>query len=130
MNKTNKIGLAVMAVAAVAVVALADPAYSALTKKTAAAGGDAAAGGGTVLTGEADGFGGPIKAEVTLGADGKIADLKLTGDGETEGIGAAALDPLKTAILEKKGLDGVDAVAGATITSNGVFAAVKAAMGE
>ena len=31
------------------------------------------------LTGEADGYGGPIQAEVTLDGD-KIAALKLTGD--------------------------------------------------
>ncbi len=77
-------------------------------------------------TGQGEGYGGPITAEVTLDGD-KIVDLKLTGDQETPGIGADALEPLKKAILEKGGLDGVDAVAGATWTSNGVFEAVGAA---
>lgn len=81
-----------------------------------------------VVTGEAKGYGGPIKAEVTLEGE-KIVDLKLTGDQETPTIGGAALEPLQAAILEKGGLDGVDAVSGATWTSNGVFDAVRSAMG-
>ncbi len=83
---------------------------------------------GTVVTGEAEGYGGPIKAEVTLEGD-KIVDLKLTGDQETPGIGGAALETLQAAIIEKGGIDGVDAVSGATWTSNGVFDAVRAALG-
>ena len=38
------------------------------------------------LTGEADGYGGPIQAEVTLDGD-KIVALKLTGDKETPSLG-------------------------------------------
>ncbi len=122
MNKTNKVGLGIMTVAAIAVVALADPVYYALSRVGAAE--------GTVVTGEAEGYGGVVKAEVTLDADNQIVDLKLTGDNETPGIGSVALETLQAAILEKKGIDGVDAVAGATWTSNGVFDAIKAAMGE
>ena len=81
-----------------------------------------------VFTGEADGFGGKITAEVTV-QDGKIVGLKLTGDAETEGIGKAALEPLTAAILEKGGIEGVDAYTGATWTSNGVFSAIKNALG-
>ncbi len=81
-----------------------------------------------VKTGEGKGYGGPITAEVTLEGD-KIVDLKLTGDKETPGIGADALEPLREAILEKGGLDGVDMVVGATWTSNGVFEAVGTALG-
>ena len=81
-----------------------------------------------VVTGEAEGYGGPITAEVTLDGE-KIVDLKLTGDQETPAIGGAALETLQAAIIEKGGLDGVDAVAGATWTSNGVFDAVRSALG-
>lgn len=81
-----------------------------------------------VKTGEGKGYGGPIIAEVTLEGD-KIVDLKLIGDKETPGIGVDALEPLREAILEKGGLDGVDMVAGATWTSNGVFEAVGTALG-
>ena len=42
------------------------------------------------LTGEADGYGGPIQAEVTLDAD-KIVALKLTGDKDTPSLGGVAL---------------------------------------
>lgn len=81
-----------------------------------------------VLTGEADGFGGPIKAEVTV-EDGKITALTLTGEKETAGIGDNALVALTEAIVAAGTLEGVEAVAGATWSSNGAFAAINAAMG-
>lgn len=81
------------------------------------------------LTGEADGFGGKIIAEVTVDADGKITDLTLTGADETVGIGDQALVALKDAIVAAGTVEGVDAHAGATWTSKGVFAAVNAALG-
>lgn len=83
----------------------------------------------TVLTGSADGYGGPITAEVSVDGAGKITALTLTGEKETPEIGGAALEMLTTAILEKGGLNGVDAVSGATWTSNGVFAAINSALG-
>lgn len=80
------------------------------------------------LTGTADGFGGPITAEVTV-EDGKIVELVLQGEKETPAIGGVALDPLREAILEAGTVEGLDVVSGATWTSNGVFAAVKNALG-
>ena len=90
-----------------------------------------AAGGAevTVVSGEAQGFGGPIQAEVTIAGD-KIIDLTLTGEGETPEIGGTAMTELKDAIVAAQTLDGIDAVSGATISSEGVFAAIKAAMGQ
>lgn len=125
MNKSNLLGLGVMIVASIAVVAAADPLYAAIQnqKVQAAAGGEET----VTVTGEGDGFGGPIQAEVILAGD-KIVGLTLTADGETPEIGGTAMDTLKTAILEKQSLEGVDAVSGATITSNGVFSAIEAAM--
>ena len=81
------------------------------------------------LTGEAEGFGGPVQAVVTV-EDGKIVALDLTGKDETPAIGGAALEPLKEAILAAGTVDGVEAVSGATWTSNGVFEAIRSAMGE
>ncbi len=78
--------------------------------------------------GEANGYGGAIIAELTV-QDGKIVALTLTGDGETPAIGGAALEPLTEAILAAGGIDGVDGVAGATWTSNGVFSAIRSALG-
>lgn len=80
------------------------------------------------FTGEADGFGGKIVAEVTT-EDGVIVGLTLTGDGETADVGALALEPLTEAILAAGTIDGVDAYSGATWTSNGVFNAIKNALG-
>ena len=80
------------------------------------------------FTGTADGYGGPITAEVTV-EGGKITALTLTGEQETPGIGAAALPVLTEAILAAGGVDGVDGVSGATWTSKGVFAAVNNALG-
>ena len=81
-----------------------------------------------VFQGEANGYGGPITAEVTV-EGGKITGLTLTGEQETEAIGGQALAPLTEAILAAGTIDGVDAYTGATWTSNGVFAAVRNALG-
>ncbi len=80
------------------------------------------------FTGTADGFGGPITAEVTVDG-GKITALTLTGEKETPAIGGAAIDTLTGLIVSAGTVDGVDCVTGATWTSNGVFAAVKNALG-
>lgn len=88
----------------------------------------AAAAMAETLTGEADGFGGPIQAEVTV-ENGVITALTLTGADETPAIGGAALDTLTEAIVAAGTLEGVDGVAGATWTSNGAFAAINNAMG-
>lgn len=88
----------------------------------------AAAGMAETLTGEAEGFGGPIKAEVTV-ENGAITALTLTGEAETPAIGGTALETLTEAIVAAGTIEGVDGVAGATWTSNGAFAAIKSAMG-
>ncbi len=126
MNKGNIIGLGVMAAAAAAVVAVSGPAYEAIQSgrlKAAADGAEI-----TVVNGEAEGFGGPVQAEVTVAGD-KIIALSLTGEGETPEIGGAAMSSLTEAITAAQTLEGVDAVSGATITSEAVFSAVKSAMG-
>ncbi len=81
-----------------------------------------------VLTGEAEGFGGMIQAEVTV-EDGKIAALTLTGEKETAGLGDVALTKMAEAIVAAGTVEGVDTVAGATWSSKGAIAAVNAAMG-
>lgn len=126
MNKSNAAGLAVMAVASAAVIAVSGPIYNSLENKRI----QNLADGGEVVTatGEAEGYGGAIRAEVTLTGD-KIIDLKLTGEGETAEIGGEALKTLRESIVVAGGLDGVDGVSGATWTSNGVFGAVRAALG-
>ena len=74
------------------------------------------------------GFGGEVKVALTI-EDGKIVDAKVTGDSETPGIGAAALEPL-AAQLVAAGSAEIDGVAGATVTSDAVRAAAAAALAE
>lgn len=81
-----------------------------------------------VLTGEAEGFGGPIKAELTV-EDGKIVGLMLTGADETPAIGGVAMETLQQAIVAAGSHVDVEAVSGATWTSKGVFAAIDNALG-
>ncbi len=122
MDKSNLIGLGVMAVASAALIAAAEPAYDAIKAKRI----EAAAGGMETVTGigEGEGFGGPVTAEVVLAGE-KIVGLTLTGDKETPEIGGAALNTLQTNILSAGSLDGVDSVSGATITSAAVKEAVQ-----
>ena len=127
MDRGNLIGLGVVAVAAVALVAVANPAYDALEQSRL----ENAADGEEIVTatGEGEGYGGTITVEVTMAGD-RILDLQLTGADETPDIGGAAITALQDEILEKQSLDGVEAVSGATWTSNGVFDAIHSAMGE
>lgn len=125
MDKSNLVGLGVMAAASVAVIAIANPAYDAIKAKRV----EEAAGGLETLTGvgEAEGFGGAVSAEVIVAGD-KIVGLTLTGDKETPEIGGAAIGTLQSGILEAGTLDGVDGVSGATITSDAVKAAIAKAI--
>ncbi len=79
--------------------------------------------------GTAKGFGGEIKAVVTIGASGAIESVELTGDGETPGLGLDALDPLAQA-FEEAGSADIDGVSGCTLTSNGAMEAVQAALDQ
>ena len=79
-------------------------------------------------TAEAKGFSSNVKVTVTLTETG-IADVTLDVSGETPAIGGAAADALKAAILEKQSAE-FDAVAGATVTSNAVKAALQKCLDE
>ena len=79
------------------------------------------------VEGSADGYGGKITAKVTLEGD-KITGLELSGDSETPAIGGEALKTIQEKIVEA-GTYEIDGVAGATWTSNGVFNAIKNALG-
>ena len=80
-----------------------------------------------VYEGAAQGFGGEVKAALTIDEQGAITSVKLSGENETPAIGGAALETLETAILSAQGTE-IDAVAGATITSNAVKEAATAAL--
>ena len=76
----------------------------------------------------AQGFQGDVTVTLTI-ENGKIVSVELDGPAETETIGQAALPALKEQILEKQSAD-IDAVAGATVTSNAVKTAVAAILAE
>lgn len=83
----------------------------------------------TVRTGVDSGFGGEIKAVLTIDADGTILDVVLEGSDETPAIGGKALETLREQILSAQGAD-IDGVSGATLTSTGVKNAVAKALSE
>lgn len=75
--------------------------------------------------GSGQGYGGPVKVTITVDGQG-ITQVDVTGEEETPSIGGVALEELAGQIREK-GAD-IDGVAGATVTSNGVREAAKAAL--
>ena len=78
------------------------------------------------LSGSAVGRNGPVDVEVVADAD-RIYQIRVTGHQETEGIGSVAVADLPVAIYENQSLE-VDAIAGATITSDAIKAAVISAL--
>lgn len=77
-------------------------------------------------TGEGTGKNGPIKVEVTVD-ESRIIGVSVVEQQETEGVADPALEQLPGAILAAQSAD-VDAVAGATLTSDGIIDAVNAAL--
>ncbi len=75
------------------------------------------------FTATSQGFGGDVTATITM-AGGELTACVLTGDAETPAIGGNALSTLEEQVLAAGGAD-IDGVAGATITSNAVKAAVQ-----
>ncbi len=79
-------------------------------------------------TAEADGKDGKIKVEVTF-SETEITDIKVVSQTETDGIGSTALDTIKEQVLGGQTL-AVDAVSGATETSDGLLAAIEDAVAQ
>lgn len=77
-------------------------------------------------TGSANGFGGPIKVKVTV-KNGKINKIEVTeASGEGDSYMKKAKGLIKTMV--KKNTTNVDAVSGATYSSNGLIKAVRNAL--
>lgn len=79
-----------------------------------------------VYEGQSAGYGGSIVARVTI-RSGAIENIEVTGDSETEGLGSVAVEKLPGKMLEERTIQ-VDGVSGATISSNAIKKAVKAAL--
>lgn len=84
-----------------------------------------------VLTGESTkGMGGeekPLKVEVTVKGD-TITKVEVKEHGETAGISDSAISDIPAAIVEKGTTEGVEAISGATITSDAIIDAVNNAL--
>ncbi|MBE5803593.1 MAG: FMN-binding protein [Clostridiales bacterium] len=79
-------------------------------------------------TGEAQGYGGTLKVRVTMDGE-KLGRVEVTQHNETQGVGTRAIDALPDAMASAGTWD-VDAVSGATVTSNALREAVRMALGE
>ncbi len=79
------------------------------------------------FTGKAQGFAGEVTVTLTMGADGVTA-AEINADGETPAIGGEAAKKLAEAIVAAKGVEGVDTIANATITSQAVLKAAADAL--
>jgi len=77
-------------------------------------------------TAQAEGFGGPMTVQVTVDA-GAVTAIKVTEHQETEGVGTKAIEALPGAIVDSNSTD-VDDIAGATISSTAIKAAVADAL--
>ncbi len=77
--------------------------------------------------GTGKGIGGDVPVTVTV-EGGTITSVEVGDNSETQGIGSNAIEQLPDAIVAANGTEGVDAVSGATVTSNAIFDAVNAAL--
>ena len=80
-----------------------------------------------VYVGEAEGYAGPMKVEVTI-EGGTIKDIKILETTDTEGIYTQAEESVLPAIIAANTVTGIDVKAGATFSSKGMLAAVAAAL--
>jgi len=81
-----------------------------------------------VYTGTAEGFGAPVKVEVTV-ANGAISQVVVLENDETPFIAENAIKQVPEAIVASQSWE-VDVVSGATYTSKAIMAAVEAALTE
>ena len=81
----------------------------------------------TTYYGEAQGFAGTVSVYVTVNDSGELVDIAAYGPNETIGKGSVALEQLPPAMVAANNTD-VDALSGATITSNAIKTAVDAAL--
>ena len=78
-------------------------------------------------TGTGTGHGGPIEVQLVVDGAGRIGALEILSENETPEYAGGALEQLPRSIVAKQSL-GLDAVAGATLSSHGVLAAAADAI--
>ncbi|MCL2558896.1 MAG: flavocytochrome c [Turicibacter sp.] len=82
--------------------------------------------GASTYEGVGEGFGGNVYATVTI-EDGIIIDIEVDVANETEGFRELAADQIPDLVIEHQSIE-VDAVTGATETSDGIIEAITAAL--
>lgn len=80
-------------------------------------------------TGIGEGYGGELEVEVTIEND-EITGIEVVSHEETEGIGDEAFDDVISQIIENQSTEDVEAVSGATASSNAIVEAVDNALEE
>ena len=76
------------------------------------------------LEGTAEGRNGPVRVEVVADSE-RIYRVRVLEHQETEGIGSKAIEQLPALIVEANGIEGVDGVSGASVTSKAIFTAME-----
>ena len=76
----------------------------------------------------AKGMGGDVTVKVVVSGDA-IESVTVTGHNETAGISDPAIEKIPARIVEAQGLK-IDAVSGATVTSNAILTAVADALAQ
>ena len=85
--------------------------------------------GAKLYDGKCKGYGGYVHVTVVLDASGNILDVIMGRHSESEGYGNLAIDIIPAKIVETQSL-GLDAVTGATMTSEAILTAVANAITE
>ncbi|MEH2920289.1 FMN-binding protein [Samsonia erythrinae] len=78
-------------------------------------------------TGKAQGKAAEIVVSVSI-KDGKIVNAEVLEHGDTKAMMLSAMDHIVPDLIEKQDINKVDAVTGATLSSQGVINAVKQAL--
>tara|TARA_B100000614_G_scaffold235914_1_gene233089 strand:- start:116 stop:502 length:387 start_codon:yes stop_codon:yes gene_type:complete len=78
------------------------------------------------FSGTGEGVHGPVDVSVSIDG-GRIADITIVSENETEGVSDIALEELPAAMIEAQSTD-VDDVTGATVTSTAIKTAVDQAL--
>lgn len=81
------------------------------------------------FVGTAQGIGGTLTVKVTMDGD-TIVNVEVVSHSETEGICEPAIEQIPAAIVANNGVDGVDTVSGASVTSKAIMNAVTDALSK
>ena len=79
------------------------------------------------VTGSGQGYAGEVIVEVTLEGD-TITAIEVVESGDTPGLSDGAFDAVIEEVIENQSIEGVDVVAGATGSSEGLLEAIADAL--